>query len=466
MAHGMPRLDVLRALRRPDELPQRLLGHRADRRRRGAARSSRCGCARGSPAAARRDAELARIPRRARPSAPRRGPARRASRSAWRPTSRRSSCSARQVDSIRAQTHARLGLRHQRRLLGARALRRDRGGGRATTRASCSRAPRAGSASTATSSARWRSRRRARATSRWPTRTTPGTRTSSRRCWPSSATRGSSTATPGSSARDGRAARRHVLEPARATTTPTCCRCWWRTRSPAPRRCSRATLLDDALPFPPAQFAHFHDHWLALVRARRSATSRSSTGRSTTTSSTAARRSATRPPTACRAARAGRARCAATRASGSGCGACTTSSTPAGCCSSPPCCELRCGDADGAPPSAARSTRFERADRSLAAARRGSPSRGARELARPPPRDARGGVDAVPRVRVAPAARRPAPATGRSARARLDALPPPALDPRPGARAPAEPALRALAEKIAPLRLAVARRRAARGSTC
>jgi Glycosyl transferase family 2 len=24
------------------------------------------------------------------------------------------------------------------------------------------------------------------------------------------------------------------------------------------------TLLDDALPFPPAQFAHFHDHWLAL----------------------------------------------------------------------------------------------------------------------------------------------------------------------------------------------------------
>ena len=26
-----------------------------------------------------------------------------------------------------------------------------------------------------------------------------------------------------------------------------------------------AALLDDALPFPPAQFAHFHDHWLALV---------------------------------------------------------------------------------------------------------------------------------------------------------------------------------------------------------
>ncbi|MCW3067057.1 MAG: hypothetical protein JWN32_4229 [Solirubrobacterales bacterium] len=28
-------------------------------------------------------------------------------------------------------------------------------------------------------------------------------------------------------------------------------------------------LLDDALPFPPAQFAHFHDHWLALVALAR-----------------------------------------------------------------------------------------------------------------------------------------------------------------------------------------------------
>ena len=24
-------------------------------------------------------------------------------------------------------------------------------------------------------------------------------------------------------------------------------------------------LLDDVLPFPPAQFAHFHDHWIGLV---------------------------------------------------------------------------------------------------------------------------------------------------------------------------------------------------------
>ncbi len=39
--------------------------------------------------------------------------------------------------------------------------------------------------------------------------------------------------------------------------------------------------------------------------------------------------------------------------------------------------------------------------------------------------------------------------------ARLDSLPPPAFDPRPGARAPADPAVRVIAEKIVPLRLAV-----------
>jgi hypothetical protein len=40
-------------------------------------------------------------------------------------------------------------------------------------------------------------------------------------------------------------------------------------------------------------------------------------------------------------------------------------------------------------------------------------------------------------------------------RLRLDAVPPPALDPRPAAAAPADPAVRAIADKIAPLRLAV-----------
>ena len=33
----------------------------------------------------------------------------------------------------------------------------------------------------------------------------------------------------------------------------------------------RRELLDDALPFPPAQFAHFHDHWLGLVALARGA---------------------------------------------------------------------------------------------------------------------------------------------------------------------------------------------------
>ncbi|MDQ6821451.1 MAG: glycosyltransferase [Actinomycetota bacterium] len=33
----------------------------------------------------------------------------------------------------------------------------------------------------------------------------------------------------------------------------------------------RADLLEDALPFPPAQFAHFHDHWVALVALARGA---------------------------------------------------------------------------------------------------------------------------------------------------------------------------------------------------
>ena len=31
----------------------------------------------------------------------------------------------------------------------------------------------------------------------------------------------------------------------------------------------RRDLLDDALPFPPAQFAHFHDHWIALTALAR-----------------------------------------------------------------------------------------------------------------------------------------------------------------------------------------------------
>ena len=86
-------------------------------------------------------------------------------------------------------------------------------------------------------------------------------------------------------------------------------------------------------------------------------------------------------------------------------------------------------------------------------------SRGARGARRARARcgaagDARRGVDALPRVRLAAAARRDRPRPP-AARLRLDAVPPPALDPKPGARTPGDPRLRAVAEKIAPLRLAV-----------
>ena len=54
----------------------------------------------------------------------------------------------------------------------------------------------------------------------------------------------------------------------------------------------RRELLDHALPFPPGQFHHFHDHWLGSPLWR-SATINSWSGRSTTTSSTATRCSGT-----------------------------------------------------------------------------------------------------------------------------------------------------------------------------
>ena len=71
-----------------------------------------------------------------------------------------------------------------------------------------------------------------------------------------SATRSSPTATSGSSRRRGSVIADTLLGARAPTTTRTCCRCWWPTASPAPRRCSGAELLDDALPLPPAQFTH------------------------------------------------------------------------------------------------------------------------------------------------------------------------------------------------------------------
>ena len=235
-AFGMPRLDDAARATSPTATAA------ASGASRGSARAPVAGWrsrAAASTAARRRTAALGRDPA----AAPSRGAASRAdgprSRSAWRPTTRRSTCSARQLDSIRAQTHARLGLRDQRRLLAPGALRRDRGGARRTTRASCSRARRGGSASTATSSARSRWRRPAPRyvaladqDDAWhPDKLATLLARARRR--PARLQR---------RARRRRATARVLADTywsrAHATTTPTCSRCWSPTRSPAPPRCS------------------------------------------------------------------------------------------------------------------------------------------------------------------------------------------------------------------------------------
>jgi hypothetical protein len=100
--------------------------------------------------------------------------------------------------------------------------------------------------------------------------------------------------------------------------------------------------------------------------------------------------------------------------------------------------------------------RFERADRSLIALG-GLAWRGAQELLGHR-RDTLGAewmlAHAFAWRRLLDASTRDAP----NRVGRLDSLPPPTFDPRPGARAPAEPAVRVVAEKITPLRLAVSDR--------
>ena len=93
----------------------------------------------------------------------------------------------------------------------------------------------------------------------------------------------------------------------------------------------RRSLLDHALPFPPAQFAHFHDHWIALVgpRARRDRVRRPPALR--LRPARRRPRSGTPPPTRCRGCASGSAASAprSPRARAR-CGGCTTSSTCAG----------------------------------------------------------------------------------------------------------------------------------------
>ncbi len=65
--------------------------------------------------------------------------------------------------------------------------------------------------------------------------------------------------------RRGRAACRRARTGAcGATTTPIWPRCSITNAVTGAASLFPRALLDDALPFPPAQFAHFHDHWIAL----------------------------------------------------------------------------------------------------------------------------------------------------------------------------------------------------------
>ena len=254
------------------QLPQRVLGDRSrsSRAHRPAGLDAHC-CAPSSTDGGEAVAEAGHDRGRRRAPQPVALPAsgigrRRAWRSAWRPTTRRRPV-RRQLESIRAQTHGNwvciisddcsspAGFE-------ATAARRS-----VAIRASSSRARRAGSASIGTSSARSSLvPARTPSSSPWPTRTTAGTPTSWPRCSP----------------RLGDA--QLVYSDARVVSRggELISETWWNTRRnnhsdllsllvanavTGAASLFRRELLDDALPFPPAQFAHFHDHWLGADRA-------------------------------------------------------------------------------------------------------------------------------------------------------------------------------------------------------
>ena len=212
-----------------------------------------------------------------------------------------------------------------------------------------------------------------------------------------------------------------------------------------------AALLEDALPFPPAQFAHFHDHWLALVAlslgdiafVERPLYDYVQHGDATLGHAAANRMPAMRERFgALRRDPHERVRLWRMHYYVDACRLLQFAAV----------LRLRCGERM---PAAKRRelARFERADRSLAPIA-GLAARGLRELLG----RRRETLGAEWMLFHAFAWRRMLSASARdrpTRRLRLDALPPTALDPRPGARAPAEPAARAVADKIAPLRLAV-----------
>jgi glycosyltransferase involved in cell wall biosynthesis len=210
-------------------------------------------------------------------------------------------------------------------------------------------------------------------------------------------------------------------------------------------------LLDDVLPFPPGQFAHFHDHWIALVArslGRIAFVERPLYDYVQHEDATLGHAVATRL-VGLRERLAGwrrdpRERVRMWRMHYFVDAARLLQETAI--------LRARCG---ARMPAAQRRAldRLERADRSLPAIGRLA-VRGLRDLTRRRPQT----LGAEWMLAHAFAWRRLLAASARSgpeSRLRLDAVPPPQLDPKPGARAPADPALRALAEKIAPLRLAV-----------
>jgi hypothetical protein len=212
-----------------------------------------------------------------------------------------------------------------------------------------------------------------------------------------------------------------------------------------------AALLADALPFPPAQFAHFHDHWLALVALSlgdiafvdRPLYDYVQHGDATLGHAAANRMPGMRERlNAVRRDPRERIRLWRMHYYVDACRLLQMTTV----------LRLRCWERM-APAKRRAIERFERADRSLPALA-GLAWRGAQELLGRR-RDTLGAEWMLAHAFVW---RRLLAATTREqpARLRLDSLPPPAFDPRPGARAPAEPAVRVIAEKIAPLRWAAA----------
>jgi hypothetical protein len=211
-------------------------------------------------------------------------------------------------------------------------------------------------------------------------------------------------------------------------------------------------LLADALPFPPAQFAHFHDHWIALAALAlgdirfvdRPLYDYVQHGGAALGHSAANRMVALRARLgALRRAPRERARMWRMHYFVDVCRLIQFATV----------LEMRCGERMSGPKQRALE-RFVRADRSAVPPARLA-LRGARELAgigRPET------LGAEWMLFQAFTWRRLLGVTARNppqARLRLDAVPPPALDPRPGARVPGDPAVRSVAEKVAPLRLAL-----------